>query len=203
MPTTTDPNRLLFMPVLALLLFAAADAPRTAEAAGPRSFSMHPTPRSLPPVAFQDGAGKQVPLSSFKGKVVVLNLWATWCAPCRREMPTLDRLQAQLGGPKFQVVALSADAGGPDAVRGFFQHIGVRHLAVYVDPSMEALSRLKAPVLPTTLLLDESGREIGRLTGPTEWDDPAMVRFLRGMIEPARDDRTVGTALPVVAAAGR
>lgn len=162
---------------------------------------MHSAPRSLPPVAFQDAAGRRVQLASFKGKVVVLNLWATWCGPCRREMPTLDRLQVQLGGPKFQVVALSADAGGPDAVRDFFRHIGARHLSIYVDPSMEALSRLKAPVLPTTLLLDKSGREIGRLTGPAEWDDPAMVRFLRRLIEPARNDRSVGTALPVVAAA--
>jgi thiol-disulfide isomerase/thioredoxin len=198
---TTGPTRFLFMPVLAILLFGAVDALSAAAAAAPRSFSMHPAPRSLPAVAFQDGTGQRMQLANFKGKVIVLNLWATWCAPCRREMPTLDRLQAKLGGPKFQVVALSADMGGPAAVRDFFRHVGARHLSVYVDPSMEALNRLKAPVLPTTLLLDAAGREIGRLTGPTEWDSPEMVRFLRRLIEPARDDRTVTISLPALAAA--
>ena len=132
---------------------------------------------------------------------MVLNLWATWCAPCRKEMPTLDRLQAKLGGPNFQVVALSTDNGGADAVRDFFRLIGVRHLSMYIDPSSQVLDRLKVMALPTTLLIDRSGREIGRLTGPTEWDGPEMLQFLRGVIKPTHEDRTVSVPPRHLAAA--
>src|SRR3989304_1536989 len=89
-------------------------------------------PRELPDVGFSDGDGQSVKLSSFRGKVVLLNVWATWCPPCRKEMPTLDRLQAKLGGARFEVVALSIDRGGPSVVRSFYDEIEITALRIYI-----------------------------------------------------------------------
>ena len=110
---------------------------------------------------------------------MLLNIWATWCAPCRKEMPTLDRLQAKLGGPDFEVVALSMDRGGPDKVKKFFAEIGIEHLALNIDISGKAMFALGAPGLPMTLLVDRQGKEVGRLIGPAEWDSSEMVDFIR------------------------
>ncbi|MER8783904.1 TlpA family protein disulfide reductase [Mesorhizobium sp. M1006] len=109
----------------------------------------------------------------------MLNIWATWCAPCRKEMPTLDRLQAKLGGPDFEVIALSMDRGGPDIVKKFFAEIGVEHLALNIDTTGKAMFTLGALGLPMTLLIDREGKEIGRLIGPAEWDSPEMMAFIR------------------------
>jgi thiol-disulfide isomerase/thioredoxin len=118
-------------------------------------------------------------LGEFRGKVVLLNIWATWCAPCREEMPALDRLQQALGGPDFEVVALSIDSGGMDVVGRFYDEIGIRALAPYVDPSMRAGSVLRIVGVPTTLLLDREGGERWRKTGPEKWDAPDIVAALR------------------------
>jgi|TARA_B100000378_G_C18037960_1_gene409632 thiol-disulfide isomerase/thioredoxin len=145
----------------------------------PQPFVMHETPRPLPVVTFEDGAGQALTLASFKGKTVLLNIWATWCVPCREEMPTLDALQAKLGGPGFEVVPLSVDRAGPEVVRKFYAEIGIRNLGLYIDASMRASFDLAAVGLPTTLLIDGEGRELGRLVGPAEWDAPEMIDFLR------------------------
>jgi thiol-disulfide isomerase/thioredoxin len=141
--------------------------------------SLHDTPRPLPKIRFQDGDGGSLTLADFRGKVVLLNIWATWCGPCRREMPTLDRLQATLGGPDFEVVALSIDRAGVGVVIEFYAEVGVEHLAKYIDESGKAARQLSAVGLPTTLLIDREGREIGRHVGPAEWDTPEMVAFIR------------------------
>ncbi len=135
--------------------------------------------RGLPDVGFIDGEARPVRLSSFRGKVVLLNVWATWCPPCRKEMPALDRLQAKLGGPEFEVVALSIDRAGLPAVKEFYLRTGIKELRVYVDVSGQASSELRAPGIPTTLLIDERGREIGRKVGAAEWDSPDMVALVR------------------------
>jgi len=109
---------------------------------------------------------------------VVLNVWATWCVPCRKEMPTLDRLQARLGGKNFLVVALSLDRKGVEAVRGFYQEVGVENLAIYVDPSGQGSHALAIPGVPTTLLIDQEGREVARKMGEAEWDSPEMVSLV-------------------------
>jgi hypothetical protein len=98
-------------------------------------------------------------------------------------MPTLDRLQAQLGGPEFEVVALSIDRAGLEVVREFYDEIGIERLAMYIDSSGEAARDLGVLGLPTTLLVDRNGRELGRLIGPAEWDTPAMVAFIREYLE--------------------
>ena len=134
---------------------------------------------------FEDGAGRAHTLADFKGKLVLLNLWATWCAPCREEMPALDRLQAKLAGPAFEVVAVSVDQQGPEIARKFFAETGVKALALYIDRSAQAAFKLGTPGLPATLLVDRSGREIGRHLGPANWDAPEIVAALRQRIEAA------------------
>ena len=139
---------------------------------------LHAEPRPVAATAFEDGQGRKRALSEFQGKVVLLNVWATWCAPCREEMPALDRLQQKLGGPGFEVLTLSIDSGGAEAVKRFYDEIGIRSLAIYVDPSMRATAALGAVGVPTTLFLDAQGREIGRRAGPAQWDGPEAVRTI-------------------------
>jgi thiol-disulfide isomerase/thioredoxin len=149
----------------------------------PPTFSMHAAPRPLPETRFENGEGEAMSLADFRGSVVLLNIWATWCAPCRREMPTLDRLQATLGGPDFQVVALSIDRKGLPAVQEFYAELGLETLPIYIDETGAAQRALSVLGLPTTLLLDRDGNEIGRLLGPAEWDSPEMVAFLRDYVQ--------------------
>jgi thiol-disulfide isomerase/thioredoxin len=153
-----------------------------------RKFTMHETPKPIAAIHFEDGQGQSRSLADFRDKVVLLNIWATWCIPCRKEMPALDRLQATLGGPGFEVVTLSIDRGGMDVVRKFFVEVGIQNLAMYLDSSGKATRELSVVGLPTTLLVDREGREIGRLIGPAEWDSPDMVEFVKCTI--SRDDDT-------------
>jgi thiol-disulfide isomerase/thioredoxin len=109
----------------------------------PQNFAVQEPRVAVPEIHFEDDAGRPRTLADFSGKVILLNIWATWCLPCREEMPTLDRLQAKLGGPDFEVVALSMDRGGPDKVKKFFAEIGIEHLALNIDTSARrARSRL-------------------------------------------------------------
>ena len=166
--------------ILCALVLAAAAPARGEEA--PQNFVLYGAPKPVPDLGFEDGLGKALRLADFRGRVVVLNLWATWCLPCRKDMPTLDRLQAQLGGSAFEVVAVSVDRGGMKVVDPFLREIGIAHLAKYLDPGGEVPGRLGAFGLPTTLLIDRQGQELGRLVGPAEWDRADMVDFLRKMI---------------------
>lgn len=140
----------------------------------------------MPSLAFKDGEGRERTLADFRGRMIVLNVWATWCAPCRKEMPTLDRLEGALGGPQFEVVALSINRAGLGAVRKFFDEIGVKRLDLFIDERGRTLSELGAYGLPTTLLVDPKGLELGRLVGPAEWDSNEMIAFLRSQIERSR-----------------
>lgn len=140
----------------------------------------------LPDIEFLDMQDKPARLSEFRGRVVVLNLWATWCAPCREEMPSLDRLQQAFTEEPVTVLALSVDRAGPDRVQQFLEEIGVRHLAVYRDPKMRATRALRIPGLPATLLVDREGREVGRHLGIAEWDSDEVQAAIRGLLaEPA------------------
>ena len=161
---------------------APAAVPPTSLAKGPAQMSLHDAPQVMPVLRFEDDSGRSLSLAGFEGKVVLLNIWATWCIPCREEMPTLDRLQAELGSPDFHVVALSIDRAGVDAVRQFYGEIGIARLAIYIDSSGKAATELGVVGLPTTLLIDRQGREIGRLVGPAEWDAPELVGFLRSRL---------------------
>ena len=165
--------------VLAAFLVLAAGA---AASDRPANFVLYAEPRTLPPVSFTDGDGQLRSLVEFRGKTVLLNVWATWCPPCRQELPALDRLQELLGGPEFEVVALSVDRAGVEPVRRLFRETGVGRMAIYLDVSGKALRSLNVVGLPTTFLLDRQGREVGRLVGPAVWDTPEMVAFLRTRI---------------------
>ncbi|AOE85492.1 TlpA family protein disulfide reductase [Pseudomonas sp. TCU-HL1] len=158
------------------LAFGAEPAAETGTRAG---LIVWPEPRPVEDVRFVDGEGKPRSLADFRGKVVLLNLWATWCVPCRQEMPTLDRLQAKLGGNDFQVVALSLDQGGLQVVRDFYREIGIQHLKIYLDEPMQAIQSIGAFGLPVTLLLDREGREIGRKAGAAEWDSPQVIEYVQ------------------------
>jgi len=150
--------------------------------AEPTVMPLHDTPRQLPSIEFTDGEDRQHTLDDRRGKVVLLNIWATWCPPCRREMPTLDRLQGRLGGDRFDVVALSIDRGGFGPVRDFFAEIGVRHLGLYIDAGGDSVRKLGAFGLPTTLLIGPDGRELGRYVGPAEWDTPEMIGLFEAVV---------------------
>ncbi len=134
------------------------------------AFVFKKTPEPLPEFGFVDATAKDRTLKDWRGKVVLLNLWATWCLPCRKEMPGLERLQAELGSDKFEVIALSVDRTGLEGAKKFLASIKVEKLGLYADPAARTTSTLKALGMPATLLIDREGREIGRLVGPAEWD---------------------------------
>jgi thiol-disulfide isomerase/thioredoxin len=147
------------------------------------AFVFRKAPEALPDVKFQDGEGKERTLADWRGKVVLLNLWATWCLPCRKEMPALDRLQKELGSDKFEVVAISVDRKGAAASKKFLDETQVERLALYVDATARLSSELRAVGLPATLLLDSEGREVGRLLGPAEWDSEDAKRLIRSVMK--------------------
>lgn len=144
--------------------------------------SLWTPPKPIPAVQFSDGDGRVLGLDGFRGKIVLLNVWATWCLPCRKEMPTLDRLNRELGGSAFQVVPLSIDRAGVEAVRRFYAEIGITNLGLYVDSSAGATRALDVSGLPTTLLIDRNGQELGRLVGPAEWHGPEMIALMKRVI---------------------
>ncbi len=130
-------------------------------------------PLDLKNLTFKGPGDQPVGLSDFKDKTVLLNLWATWCTPCRKEMPALDALQAELGDDDFEVVAVNLDRGGPEKPKAFLNEIGVSHLTLYQDSSNGILKDLRkvarATGLPTTILVSPEGCEIGTMYGPAEW----------------------------------
>jgi len=138
-----------------------------------RQFSLIKPLRPAPAESFAAPNGATVNLAIFKGKVVLVNFWATWCAPCLREMPALDRLQASLGGDRFQVVTISVDRQGQSVVQPFLKRLGLGHLPAYLDTQSTLLHAFGARGLPTSYLIDADGTLIGFLEGPAEWDSSA------------------------------
>jgi thiol-disulfide isomerase/thioredoxin len=184
---------------LALLLGApgaAADAgPPPLEGMFKDNFTLLDAPVPAPQAVFQDGTGAPVTLAAFRGRVVLLNFWATWCAPCIREMPSLDRLQAALGDQGLAVLAVSQDRGGLKVVRPFFERLELDSLAVYLDPAGKLAREAGLRGLPTTLLIDRQGRLVGGLQGPAEWDSPEAARLIRHYLDqPARGGDLTETA---------
>jgi len=151
------------------------------------NFPLFDKPRPLSEIQFVDGEGRKLTLDDFRGRLVLLNIWATWCVPCRREMPTLDRLQAKLGGQDFVVLALSIDRAGSVVVKAFYEELGLEALQIYVDATMKATRDLGIVGIPTTLLVGRGGNELGRFVGPAEWDDPEIISFLRKQIIKAKN----------------
>jgi len=137
------------------------------------ALAMAEKPLRLPDLAFRDATGRERHLADWRGRTVLFNLWATWCVPCRKEMPALDALEGKLGGPSFEVVAVNIDTRDPDKPRAWLKEAGVARLAYYADPSAKVFQDLKivgrATGMPTTLLVDPAGCEIATIAGPAEW----------------------------------
>jgi thiol-disulfide isomerase/thioredoxin len=144
------------------------------------------TPFRMPNLAFKDAQGHDVTLADFRGRTVLLNLWATWCVPCRREMPALDALQALRGGKDFDVVAVNIDTRDPQKPLAFLKEVGVSHLAYYADDSARVFEDLKeagkAFGMPTTVIVDRNGCEIGAMAGPAEWASDDGVKLVSAAI---------------------
>ena len=143
--------------------------------------------RAEPDISFKGPDGQVTSLAAFKGRALLVNLWATWCVPCRKEMPALNVLQRQEGGAGFEVVAVNVDTARLDRPAAFLKDNGITDLALYADPSADVLQALKRQGgllgLPTTLLIDRNGCEIGRMAGPAEWASPdglALIQALKG-----------------------
>jgi thiol-disulfide isomerase/thioredoxin len=160
----------------------AVEAGGSPDSVKPLELSVFDRPRDLPEIHFADDHGRDLTLGDFRGRVVLLNVWATWCVPCRKEMATLDRLQARLGGKDFLVIALSIDREGVAPVKRFYQELKLEKLAIYVDPSSKGSRALAIPGVPTTLLIDRQGREIARKMGPAEWDGAELVSLVERTI---------------------
>jgi thiol-disulfide isomerase/thioredoxin len=137
---------------------------------------------NLPDFTFADAAGKTRSLADFRGKVVLLNIWATWCVPCREEMPAFAALQTKLGGKDFEVVAINIDKGGPEKAAAFLKETGATNLALYTDPTGKLFATLKAVGMPTTLLIDREGKEIARLVGPADWASPEAIAVMQAAL---------------------
>lgn len=155
---------------------ALAAAPAFARA----PLRLHDVPQEMLSTSFLDQQGRRLALADFLGRVVLLNIWSTWCLPCIDEMPALDRLQARLGGSGFHVLALSIDESMED-VRRFYDNLGIRHLEPYLAQRSRVMADIAVVGLPTTILIDGDGRERSRLVGPAEWDGRAAIRLIQSL----------------------
>lgn len=156
-----------------------------------KSFRAVQPPTPLPASSFvEDGDGKAVPLASYRGKIVLLNLWATWCPPCVRELPALDRLQARLGGPDFDVVTVSLDQDGAARPGAFFERLNIAHLPLYVDPHKRLGRFFPTDVLPASFVIDRQGRVTHFLRSFVDWDDPGAAEMFLGLMKSGHEENT-------------
>jgi thiol-disulfide isomerase/thioredoxin len=153
------------------------------------ALTMASAPLRLPDLAFLDGSGQPKKLSDWRGRTVLLNLWATWCVPCRKEMPALDNLQARLGSPDFQVVAINIDTRDPAKPKAFLKDANLTRLDYFTDTNAKVFQDLKsvgrALGMPTSVLVDAQGCEIATIAGPAEWDSDDAVKLISAAMKPA------------------
>jgi thiol-disulfide isomerase/thioredoxin len=153
------------------------------------ALTMATTPLRLPDLAFEDADGKPKKLSDWRGRTVLVNLWATWCVPCRKEMPALDSLQTKLGGPDFEVVAVNIDTRDPEKPKNFLREANLTRLGYFTDQKAKVFQDLKsigrALGMPTSVLVDGQGCEIATIAGPAEWDSDDAVKLIAAAVRPA------------------
>jgi thiol-disulfide isomerase/thioredoxin len=153
------------------------------------ALTMAATPLQLPDLAFEDADGKAKKLSDWRGKTVLVNLWATWCVPCRKEMPALDGLQAKLSGPNFEVVAINIDTRDPEKPKTFLKDANLTRLGYFNDRNAKVFQDLKsigrALGMPTSVLVSSQGCEIATISGPAEWDSDDAVKLIKAAVSPA------------------
>ena len=146
-------------------------------------FQLAPSTRPRPTTTWKDASGKNLTLADFSGKVVLVNYWASWCPPCIRELPSIDRLQASLGGDNFTIVAINIDRGGKPIARRMAKRLKIKHLTLYLDRESNSARSLGVRSMPTTFVFDRKGREVGKLEGGAEWDDKAAVELINYFIK--------------------
>ena len=153
------------------------------------ALTMATSPLRLPDLAFWDAEGKPRKLSEWRGKTVLVNLWATWCVPCRKEMPALDRLQTKLGGKDFEVVAINIDTRDPEKPKNFLKEANLTRLGYFTDTKAKVFQDLKnigkALGMPTSVLVDGQGCEIGTIAGPAEWASDDAIALIKAAVKPA------------------
>ena len=175
--------------VLGLCLPGAADvAANGAADPGMPQFSPTTPPRPAPDVTVRARTGETVRLADLKGRPVLINFWATWCAPCVSEMPALEALAAERAGTPLVIMAVSEDRKGESVVAPFVQKLGLSKLPIYLDSGSEALRAFESDALPTTVLIDRRGREVGRLLGAASWDSVAARRLIDRLLSPNPQD---------------
>jgi thiol-disulfide isomerase/thioredoxin len=178
-----------FILVLGLCLPSAADvAPDGAASPGLPQFIPTTPPRPVPDVAVETRTGERVPLSDLKGRPILINFWATWCGPCISEMPALDALAAERANTPLAIMAVSEDRKGESVVAPFLHKLRLGNLPIYLDPQTKALAAFGSDALPTTVLIDRKGREVGRLMGAASWDSAAAHRLIDRLISPNPPD---------------
>src|SRR5438477_5884206 len=152
------------------------------------ALTMATTPLRLPDLAFEDADGKPRKLSEWRGRTVLVNLWATWCVPCRKEMPALDSLQTKLGGRDFEVVAINIDTRDPEKPKNFLKEANLTKLAYFTDTKAKVFQDLKAIGkalgMPTSVLVDGEGCEIGTIAGPAEWASDDAIALIKAAVKP-------------------
>ena len=153
------------------------------------ALTMATAPLRLPDLAFDDAGGQPKKLSDWRGRMVLVNLWATWCVPCRKEMPALDELQAKLGGADFEVVAINIDTRDPEKPKNFLKDANLTRLGYFSDPKAKVFQDLKAVGralgMPTSVLVDRQGCEIATIAGPAEWASEDAVKLIKAAMKPA------------------
>jgi len=158
------------------------------------ALTMATSPLRLPDLAFEDADGKPRKLSEWRGKTVLVNLWATWCVPCRKEMPALDSLQTKLGGKDFEVVAINIDTRDPEKPKNFLKEANLARLAYFTDTKAKVFQDLKnigkALGMPTSILVDGQGCEIGTIAGPAEWASDDATTLIKAAVKPATADHS-------------
>lgn len=183
----------LLMPACLVAMLTAAPAGATVEhslAAWDRkpdgskilNLILPDAPRPLPSIHFVDAQGRTKTLGDFRGRVTAVHFWATWCGPCRTELPTVDYLQREIGEQNLTVLALSVDRGGASTVKDYYSDIGINDLPIYVDQGMESARTLRVIGLPYTIFVDREGREVARVLGDRDWSDPDVVALVRKIV---------------------
>jgi thiol-disulfide isomerase/thioredoxin len=145
---------------------------------------VHAPPRRLADFAFSDGSARSFTLDRFRGHFILVNVWATWCPPCKEEMASLNHLALLFAGTDLEIIPISIDVSGAPEVRSFYERLGLNKLPIYVDPSKKVMDALAITGIPTTLLIDRDGREIGRMVGPAQWDAPESVKRISEIVGP-------------------